>query len=68
MKPYQRRKEVKLIPCPDCNGKGSIKDDEDSNITGMCLRCGGAGTIIEKIVPLHPIRPGRIIRRKDKDG
>ena len=62
MKPYQQRKEVKLIQCPSCKGKGSIKD-EDSNETGMCLRCGGSGEIIDKIVPTRPFKPGRIIGR-----
>jgi len=63
MKPYLKRKEVKLIPCPDCSGKGS-KKDEDSNERAMCLRCGGVGEIIGKIVPFNQIRPGRIIKRK----
>jgi len=66
MKPYQQRKEVKLISCPDCKGKGSIKD-EDSSEAGMCLRCGGVGEIIDKIVPARPFRPGRIIRRINKN-
>ena len=61
MRPYRERKEVKLIPCSDCKGKGSVKEHEDDNEKSMCLRCGGSGEIIEKIIPLYPIRPGRRI-------
>ncbi len=51
MRPYIQKKEIKLLPCPTCNGKGLITED---GVNAICLDCGGSGEISQVVKLVKP--------------